>query len=78
MKAEDVFTNEFAIQFDEDSKSLLIFTVHQGRLDPPIRLRLDTLTEMGAAVASKWVGETILLLIPEMREKLFQLEQITL
>lgn len=75
MNKEDIFTNEFAIQFEENTNSLLIFTIHQGNCDPPIRLKLDTLTDMGAAVASKWLGETILLLIPEVRKKLFQLEE---
>lgn len=75
MKKEDIFTNEFAIQFEEDSNSLLIFTIHQDNCDPPIRLKLDTLTDMGSAAACKWVGETILLLIPEVRKKLFQLEE---
>jgi hypothetical protein len=74
MNKTDILTNEFSVQFELDTGCLLIFTIHQGKLDPPIRLKLDVLTEMGTSNASKWVGETILLLIPEIRKKLFQLD----
>lgn len=74
MKAEDVFTNAFAIEFDEKERNLLISTIHDKKLDPPITLKLDTLIQMGATDASKWVGETILLLIPEIRRSLFKLD----
>jgi hypothetical protein len=75
MNKTDILTNEFTVKFDLETENLLISTIHQGKLDPPIRLRLDVLTEMGASNASKWVGETILLLIPEVRKKLFQLDE---
>lgn len=70
----DILTNEFLVQLNLDTDCLLIFTIHQGKQDPPIRLKLDILIEMGSSGASKWVGETTLLLIPEMREKLFHID----
>jgi len=74
MSHSDILTNEFQLTYDESQKHLLVYGVKNGQLQPfPIKLRLSTLSDMGAAEASKWVGETILLLIPEMREQLFGL-----
>jgi hypothetical protein len=73
MKPEEFFTNDFVVNFNENEQCLLIHTVHNGDLDEPICLKLETLTNMTTAEASKWVGETILLLIPEIRKKLFKL-----
>jgi hypothetical protein len=74
MNKHDILTNEFSVQFDSKTDALLIHTIHHNKKDSPIRLKLDTLIGMGSDDASKWVGETILLLIPEIRKKLFNLE----
>lgn len=76
MNVDDVLTNEFHLRYDEGSERLLLYRVKDGvQLDFPIELRMSTLAEMGAKDASKWVGETLLLLIPAMREKLFRLQK---
>ena len=74
MNKNDILTNEFSVHFDSKTNALLIYTIHENKKDPPIRLKLDTLIEMGGDDASKWVGETILLLVPDIRKKLFNLE----
>ena len=74
MRKKDILTNEFLVHFDSRTDALLIYTIHENKKDPPIRLKLNTLIEMGGDAASKWVGETILLLVPEIRKKLFNLE----
>jgi|HubBroStandDraft_5_1064220.scaffolds.fasta_scaffold13436_5 hypothetical protein len=75
MKTGDVLTNEFLIRYDMSTERLLIYRLKNGKpeSDVPISLRLSTLKEMGKDPASKWVGETLLLLIPSVREKLFDL-----
>jgi hypothetical protein len=71
----NVLTNQFNVQYVNDEASLLIRTINNGNpAEIPIRLRLDALQKMGAAKASEWVGQTLMLLIPEMREKLFELK----
>lgn len=75
MNVNDVLTNEFHVQFDESTERLLVYRMKDGaKLDFPIELRLSTLIDMGSADASKWVGETLLLLVPTMRTKLFHIK----
>ena len=75
MRNDEVLTNHFEVRYDEADEIMRIFTVKDGTKSKfPIELRLATLSEMGPADASKWVGETILLLVPAMRTKLFGLK----
>jgi hypothetical protein len=72
MKSSEVLSNNFRLSYDEAADILRVYTVHEAKESPvPIELRLDTLKQMGRAAASAWVGETILLLIPAVRTKLF-------
>ena len=73
MKDAEVLTNEFAVRYDERGECVCIHTIHEGREDPAIRIRLDTLKNMKPEDASKWVGETILLLVPSLRREIFGL-----
>lgn len=72
MKLKDVLTNEFTVRYDPAEQCLLIYR----QLNPPpdtvpIRHKLKMLQDMGSAEASKFVGQTILLLVPELRVKVF-------
>ena len=72
MKSSEVLSNDFRLSYDEGADILRVYTIHKGKESPfPIDLRLDTLKQMGRAAAPAWVGETILLLIPAVRTKLF-------
>ena len=74
MSATNVLTNDFEIHFDETTGRLLIYAYEGGRRpDVPIAIKVDTLKDMGVEKGCKWVGETILLLIPTLRKTLFQL-----
>ena len=73
MKDNEVLTNEFAVRYDERGECVCIHTIHEGKEDPAIRIRLDTLKNMKPEDASKWVGETILLLVPSLRREIFGL-----
>ena len=69
-----VLTNDFELHFDEATNRLLIYAFEGGKKpDVPIAMKLDTLKDMGPEKASKWVGETILLLIPAIRKGVFKL-----
>ena len=73
MNITDVLTNEFLVRYDEATQRLLIYTVKNGQpvSNVPIVSKLSMLEEMGKTEACRWVGETLLILIPTMREKLF-------
>lgn len=75
MSFTSVLANDFRVRYDEDRKVLQITTVQNGRPDAaPIEIRLDTLLDMeNPQEACRWFGETILLLVPEMRSTLFKL-----
>lgn len=76
MEIKDVLTNNFQLRYDENTERILLYSEKDGSLSEfPIELRLSTLMEMGPEGASKWLGETVLLLIPEMRQKLFKLKE---
>lgn len=73
MSDAEILTNEFVLRYDEASEVLRIYTVNNDRESPfPIELRLETLSAMGPEKASKWLGETLLLLIPAMRANIFR------
>ena len=75
MKASEILTNEFLVRYDEAGERLMIFTLKDGKPDSdvPISLRLPMLKDMGPDEASKWVGQTLLLLVPAIRENVFGL-----
>ena len=75
MDITSVLTNDFKVRYDEDRKVVQITTVHNGRSAAiPIEIRLDTLLDLDTPQeACRWFGETILLLIPELRSVLFKL-----
>lgn len=74
MSVADVFTNDFEIHYDEAKDRLLIYAFEHGKRPAvPIAMQLDTLRDMGSEKASRWVGETLLLLIPTIRREVFRL-----
>ena len=73
MEDSDVLTNEFAVRYDEHAECLCIHTVRAGVEESAIKLRLETLKDMGPDAAAKWVGETILLLVPSLRTGVYGL-----
>jgi hypothetical protein len=79
MDISSVLTNDFKVRYDEGRQVLQITTVHNGKpAAVPIEIRLKTLLDMeDAQEASRWFGETILLLVPELRTELFKLPEKT-
>jgi predicted thioredoxin/glutaredoxin len=76
MPKEDILTNDFRVTFDVEDQSLLVRTVVNGVESRfPIRLRLQSLQQMGATKASEWVGQTLMLLVPTLRKELYGLKE---
>ena len=77
MKVGDILTNEFLVRYDESTSRLLIYPLKNGKPDSdvPISSHLSTLKEMGKDSAAEWVGQTLMLLIPSIREELFGLSR---
>ena len=75
MDISNVLANDFKVKYDERRKVLQITTLHSGKpASVPIEIRLSTLLDMDdAQEACRWFGETILLLVPELRAELFKL-----
>jgi hypothetical protein len=74
MDLSSVLTNDFKFRYDEGRKVLQITTIHGGKpASVPIEIRLSTLLDMGdPQEACRWFGETVLLLVPELRAELFK------
>lgn len=75
MDISSVLANDFRVRYDEDRKVLQITTIHNGKPSiVPIEIRLSTLLDMqDSQEACRWFGETILLLVPQLRAELFKL-----
>lgn len=75
MNVHEVFANEFVVKYDEVHSRLLVYPRSAaGALpDVPISLSVEMLEGLGSDGASKWLGETILLLIPAARERIYKL-----
>jgi len=73
MKISDVLTNEFLVKYDEENHELRIFRLKNGQKEylSPIVHKLSMLKNMGKDEASRWVGESFLIFIPETRKELF-------
>lgn len=62
-------TNKIRLEFSDEKKSILIFNNEPGMDWPlPITISTETLKKMSLSDAAEFVGERVLLLIPEMRE----------
>jgi hypothetical protein len=71
----DVLTNNFIVEYDEDRRHLCVYTVHAGvRDDNSVHLRMDALLEKGKDHAAQWLGECIFLFVPALRRELYGLD----
>lgn len=66
----NILNDTFIVRYDETLQSILI--VHPDEKigpGPLVRIRADTLDKMSFLEASQFLGERLLLLIPQMRER---------
>lgn len=64
----NVLTDKLRVEFSQDMQSILIInpevTVNSGIL---VQIRVDTLRNMSLSEAAEFIGERVLLTMPEMR-----------
>jgi len=62
--------DEVNVRFDSERQSILISSLDlAAHVNPLIDIRYETLAKMTFSEASQFVGERLLLLNPELREK---------
>lgn len=66
----NVYTNELILRWDAESKVLLVMHPDKERFPNPLaRIEEETLDKMSWPDASKFIGEFVTLLVPELRKK---------
>ena len=66
----NIFNDTFIVKFDEETQSLLIVHPDENVMSRPIvQLRPETLDQMSFLEASQFVGERLLILIPQLQSR---------
>ena len=66
----NIFNDTFIVRFDEETQSLLILHPDKTVMSRPIvQLRPETLDQMSFLEASQFVGERLLILIPQLQNR---------
>ena len=66
----NIFNDTFIVKFDEETQSLLIIHPDENVMSRPIvQLRPETLDQMSFIEASQFVGERLLILIPQLQSR---------
>ena len=70
MKAPpNVLNDKFIVRYDEKLQSLLIIHPDEKQVSNPlVTIRAETLAKMSFLEASQFLGERLMLLIPQLRE----------
>lgn len=70
MDPSDVFSSSFLVRWDSDRQALSIIHPDQDRFPSPlIQIASSTLDDMDWKEASQFIGERLVLLIPELRNR---------
>jgi hypothetical protein len=64
----NIFSDAYVVRYDEESRAIAIALIDSNA--PLFEISLATLEELGLAEASKFLGERLLLLLPEPRRVL--------
>ncbi len=76
MEVEDVLGRDFSLRYDPKAECLLISKMQdKKKVGVPISIKLSTLKTMDKELACNWLGKTILLLIPETRKDILEVEE---
>ena len=66
-----VANNDFKVAYDSAGNRISIYRENEyENVEREVQLQLDAFAEMGSTEATMWVGEAMLQLVPELREKL--------
>jgi hypothetical protein len=70
MSEINIFNDTFIVKYDEDLNSLLIIHPDQKIMSRPIvQIRAETLDEMNFLQATQFLGERLMILIPQLRDR---------
>jgi hypothetical protein len=70
MTSINIFNDTFIVKYDEDLQSILIIHPDENVMSRPIvQIRADTLATMNFLEASKFLGERLIILIPQLRDR---------
>jgi hypothetical protein len=65
-----ILNDKFIVKYDEGLQSLLIMHPDEKQVSNPlVTIRTETLSKMSFLEASQFLGERLMLLIPQLRER---------
>jgi hypothetical protein len=65
-----ILNDTFIVKYDDSLQSILIIHPDETKVPGPIvRIRAETLAQMSFLEASRFLGERLMLLIPQLRER---------
>jgi hypothetical protein len=65
-----ILNDTFIVKYDEALQSILIVHPDEKKVPSPVvRIRAETLAKMSFLEASQFLGERLMLLIPQLRER---------
>ncbi len=66
----NIFNDTFIVKYDKDLQSILIIHPDEKVMSRPIvQIRSDTLDKMDFLQASQFLGERLMILIPQLRDR---------
>ncbi len=66
----NIFNDTFIVKFDEETQSLLIIHPDESVLSRPVvQVRAETFDKMSFLEASQFIGERLLILIPQLQSR---------
>ena len=66
----NIFNDTFIVKFDEETQSLLIIHPDETVMSRPlVQVRTETLDKMSFLEASQFIGERLLILIPQLQSR---------
>ena len=70
MTTLNIFNDTFIVKYDEGMQSILIIHPDENVISRPIvQIRAETLATMNFLEASQFLGERLMILIPQLRER---------
>lgn len=66
----NILNDKFIVEYDDKAQNLLIIHPDEKQVSNPlVTIRAETLAKMNFLEASQFLGERLLLLIPQLRER---------
>ena len=66
----NILNDSFIVKYDEALQSILIVHPDETKVPSPVvQIRAETLAQMSFLEASQFLGERLMLLIPQLRER---------